>query len=66
MLVVDQIKSHVTNNLTKKEGILPHWYGCNSLSSKSILSKSKLYCKSPNMEEIKQWVSEEENSRVSS
>lgn len=33
---------------------------------KSVLSKSKLYCKSPNMEEIKQWVSEEGNSSVSS
>lgn len=45
-------------SLRSKE-FYPLWYGCNSLPSKSILSKSKLYCKPPKMEEIKWWVSGE-------
>lgn len=36
----------------------PHWYRHNSHPPKSILSKSKLYCKSPKMEEIKWWMSQ--------
>lgn len=45
------------SSLRRKE-FYPHWYGCSSLSSKNILSKFKLYSKSPKMEEVKWWVSE--------